>query len=25
VPVKESVVPLQINQRYAELYSRLRD
>ena len=23
--VKESVVPLQINQRYAELYSRLRD
>ena len=24
-PVKESVVPLQINQRYAELYSRLRD
>jgi HK97 family phage prohead protease len=25
MPVKESVVPLQINQRYAELYSRLRD
>jgi len=24
-PVKESVVPLQINERYAELYSRLRD